>query len=126
MSIAFCLYLADLCDSIQTICIIYVVTVCILLVIGFFLFAAAVDSHDDETATDILNVVRSKLKLILIPAMVAILIFCVTPSRNTVYLMIGATSAQELAASETGQKVMKAINLKLDEIISKSEQRQSE
>jgi len=122
MSIAFCLYLADLCDSIQTLCLICIGIVSILLVISFFLFAAAVDSHDDETVTDIVKVARTKLKLILILALMAILIFCVTPSRNTVYLMIGATSAQELTVSETGQKVMKAINMKLDEIISKSEQ----
>lgn len=118
MSIAFCLYLADFCDSIRTVCLVCIATVCILSVIGFFLFAAAVDSHDDETSTNIIKVA----KLVLIPATIAILILCVTPSRNTVYLMIGATAAQELTVSETGQKVMQAINVKLDEIISKSEE----
>lgn len=122
MNIAFCLYLADLCKSIQTVCLIYIVAVVIILVIGFFLFAAAVDSHDDETSTAIVKVARTKLKLILIPALMALIIFCITPARNTIYLMIGANAAQELAVSETGQKVMKAINIKLDEIISQNKQ----
>ena len=125
MSIAFCLYLADLCNAIKVICLIYIGAVAILLVICICVFVAAVTNDDEETSTGIVKVVRTKLKLILIPALISLIIFIITPSRNTIYLMIGATATQELSVSETGQKVLKAINVKLDEIISTSEQGQS-
>jgi len=126
MNIALYLYLADLCNSIKIIGFICVAITGILVIIGFFMFAAAVDNDDEEFTTGLIKVARTKLKLILISAIIETLILCVIPSGNTVYLMVGATATQELSVSETGQKVMKAINVKLDEIISKSEQRQSE
>lgn len=57
-----------------------------------------------------------------IVAMLA-LVGTIIPSERTIYMMAGASIGKDLIASETGVKVQKLLNSKLDELISQGEKK---
>lgn len=58
-----------------------------------------------------------KLKSVIIICFMSIFLYVVIPSQQTIYMISGVYVGNEVVQSETGKKVMKVIDLKLDEYI---------
>lgn len=52
---------------------------------------------------------------------ISLFILAIVPSERTMYMMAGAYTTQNIATSETGQKVYKLVNKKLDEYLVETE-----
>lgn len=74
------------------------------------------EEFNKEVLQKIKNVFKS-LKSVIIICFMSIFLYIIIPSQKTIYLISGTYVGNEVVQSETGKKVIKVIDLKLDEYI---------
>lgn len=107
MNINTALYLADVFDDINGLCVIFLVIGCVAL---FFLSAIKLVTHESEDVQEALKPFISKWPILVVLAVVG----CLTPSKNTMYMMMASSY---LESTNLPPKVVEALNLKLDKYI---------
>jgi hypothetical protein len=104
MTFAFLIYLISVLSSLKFLLITSALILFVCLVIYFIVILV----EDKENAYG--------NKFIFTTVLLATLA-AVTPSEKTAYMMIGGYVAQQMVQSETSEKVVKIINMKLDQFI---------
>ena len=108
MSLVWLIYLADVCDIFKTI---FIISAFALLGISGMAFLGA---YGNNELTKYIKIFKTMGIIICTCAIVSIL----TPSKDTIYMMIGVNYAEQLSKSEIGNKVYQLLDSKLDEAIS--------
>lgn len=110
--IMYIIYLADIVDNLRGV---FVITIFIFIIIGIFLgLSLLMDNYDGEEDK------RFKLKCFKrssIALGICFIIISILPSKQSVYIMTGLKTGNEIIHSETGTKALKILNLKLDEYL---------
>lgn len=110
MSIEMMIYLANVIPGVGVLCfILAIIAIAIAVVISLIYW-----DNGDETPVKVKH-----LLLIVLLTLVSIGV----PSERTIWMMAGASVGKDLIASETGVKVQKLLNSKLDELISEGEKK---
>ena len=121
MDIILALYLADICQGLNTLCLFIGIA---LFVVDFFL---AFGMYDSAEYRDTDRYIKFKKGLVCSIIVSLIMLFTVVfiPSKTTMLAYTGINISKELKteiqSSETYQKVVKILNKELDEYITKSE-----
>lgn len=103
MSLAFWLYMVDLCASINAFCI----SLCLMY--GVALFCTILERYGNDNKEPF-DIVIKKWWLALLVALIAVF----APTKQTMYLMLGSSYLQQ---SGLPSKVVEALDLKLDDVI---------
>lgn len=120
-SFIFLVYLADIVENVRGVGIL----VCVLTVIC--ICACCFLILENDCIPDELTRVVSRInKYLIISFLCALSIVIFTPSKQGVYLMSGFKAGNELIQSETGQKALKVINMKLDEYLNDIQQHEQQ
>ena len=115
MSIELFLYLADVSGSLKE--LFQIVTIVSALVGAFSLIPIYVEKMGSD-------LFRKLYPFALIAWVVGFgLLGALTPTKQTIYMMAGATVAKEALNSTVGQKVQQAIEDQLDEFLKKAEKK---
>ena len=121
MDIILALYLADICQGLNTLCLFIGIA---LFVVDFFLVFGMFDSYEDVN-TDRYMKFKKGLVCSIIVSLVMLFTVVFIPSKTTILAYTGINISKELKteiqSSETYQKVIKILNKELDEYITKSE-----
>lgn len=123
MDIILALYLADVCQGLNTLCLFIGFA---LFVVDFFLIFGMFDSAEDVN-TDRYMKFKKGLVCSIIVSLVMLFTVVFIPSKTTMLAYTGINISKELKtdiqSSETYQKVIKILNKELDGYIAKQEQR---
>ena len=122
MSLFLILWFADLCDNLSKA---FGIAIGIAVVSGILLFLILVD--DVECIDDDVKLVLKKyVKLYTVFLFIFGSIVFLAPSSKTIYIATGfneiSKATKTVADSETAQKAIKLLNIKLDEYISESQE----
>lgn len=104
MSLVMFIYLADLLPNITTF---MVVTGLFSLILSLFSFLFGLEYPGSKTS--------KYLNRALLYTVVAGLLVCVIPSKTTMYMMGAAVVGEDFIKSETGQKLKKLVESKIDQ-----------
>lgn len=104
MELALFVYLAGVIGNIQG----FIVAVAIILAMALLFMIIHLHIEDE--------LVQLKKIYIVIPLVLGLLASTI-PSEKTMYLMLAGYTTQKVVQSETGDKVVKVINAKLDEYL---------
>lgn len=107
MSIELALYLAGMSDN-------FLALTMILFSLTFVFFMLCILP---VLIQDIGDVNLPKLKKLCLSLLFIALIATVVPSSKTIYMMLGVSESKHFVNSETGDKVIKILNKKLDEMM---------
>lgn len=121
MSIVLALYLADICDGLNGF-FISVVIICTVICIICFISMLLSEDWDDKLNLKCKKALVRAIVVGLITSFIAAFI----PSKTTMLTYTGISISQELSAevhSETYQKLMKVLNIKLDDYIAEQEKK---
>lgn len=115
-SFIFLVYLADIVDNIRMLGILS----CIAFLIG--VISCGVVYADIYVSDDTRRLSWRLGKYSVISLLVSIFIVVFTPSKQGIYIMGGLKAGNEVIQSETGQKALKVINMKLDDYLNGEKQ----
>lgn len=111
MTITWMLYLTNVVSNIDN--ILGLVFVAYLIIIGFVTFVCSVENEwdaDKFSPAKLFKWLTGKLWAVVI----GVILLAITPSKQTMYLMLGANY---LESSDLPVKVSEALNLKLDDVL---------
>ncbi len=106
------LYFADVLPSIGV--TLFFTPLIIGIVLSVSMFGTYLDGYTD--ANKAIRVATKRVSPFLVMFFVMGLLI---PSQKTIYMIVGSQVTEEAIASETGKRVLDAVNRKLDEYISK-------
>lgn len=109
------IYLAGLVDSLKIYTGIITAVGSIYTGLAFTIIPAALADSMYISFTEAIKMTKAKATLIII--LIISGISALLPTSRTIYLMMGASAASQLAQSETGTKVLTLLNAKLDTAI---------
>ena len=114
-------YLADVCNGIHFACNTILILIAILACIFFLELMICSDRYDHEELKEKVLSWKKYIKITVITGVVTIVIFILTPSQKTMYMIAGGImvnqTASEVINSELYKKIYNAINDKLDYIV---------
>lgn len=87
------------------------------LTVAFFAIIPFAIGYSDTHCKEKEAMYAGKIKSIVRSAIIVSVICVFLPSERTIYMMLGASAAKEAAESETSKKVMRIIDMKLDDLI---------
>jgi general stress protein CsbA len=113
MNLAIFLYLVDILHNVGVICIILLIisSITLLLTTSYYITNA-----EQRYSTEVNNILLCKtIYKLIIPCWIVVLLGTVIiPKQKTMYLMAGAYAGEKMIQSETGNKVLTILNVKLD------------
>ena len=118
------LYLIDVASNIAVVLIVGAVLLLAALIINIIIYMGrAVDTVNRDYAKET-NIISLKYIKTILPILCTVVIIAsLIPSQKTMYLMLGATTAEKIAENptikDTGAKVLEIVNRKLDEYLQK-------
>jgi hypothetical protein len=95
---------------------------CVTSVIALFICSIAAEGKGDDLKYN-LGFVFKPAKWVLIPIVLFFLLSFAIPQKDTMYMMLGVRATDNLVNSETGQRVQKLVNKKLDEYLGTLEEK---
>lgn len=114
-------YLADVCDAIHFACNTAFILMAIFLCIGVFVLMLFSDCCDSDELEGKLLSWKNYVKNTVIAGVVTGIIFILTPSQKTVYMIAGGIMvnqvASEVISSDLYKKIYNIINDKLDSLV---------
>ena len=124
-SLVILFYLADVCDAIHLACNTVFILMAIFLCIGVFVLMLFSDCCDSDELEEKLLSWKNYVKNTVIAGVVTGIIFVLTPSQKTVYMIAGGIMVNQVASevinSDLYKKIYKLINDKLDYIVKTDE-----
>ena len=122
MSIVLALYLADICDGLNEF-FIFVGIICAVICIICFILILQSEDWDDKLNLKCKKALARAFVVFLIASFISVFI----PSKTTMLTYTGISISKELSTevqtSETYQKLMKVLNIKLDDYIAEKEKK---
>ncbi len=109
------IYLAGLVDSLKLYIGIITAVGSVYTALAFSIIPATLADSMYISFTEAIKITKAKATLIII--LIISGISALLPTSRTIYLMMGASAASQLAQSETGTKVLTLLNAKLDTAI---------